>query len=1344
MKKLSTFILSAMVAATGFSATNLSDARIYLNPGHGSWGPNDRPMATIPYPNLASGMPDTCGFFESNTNLWKALKVGSTLEKMGVKHENIMYSRVKNGPFPYVKGAADEEKYNRPLSEICEEVCANNFDMFLSIHSNAATEGTSTNYPLFEYRGKDGKGNEYVAGSYDMCEATWPLLYSNQIDVMSYYSPTNPNIRGDYNFNSTWDETGRTDPKTGETYYGKLGVLKHNAPGFLSEGYFHTYQPARHRALNKDYCGQEGVRYARGIAAYFNNAGEKTGYIMGTVKDLHEVMKNDLYKYTVGSDDQWVPINGAVVELYKGTTKVATYNVDNLYNGVFVFEGLEPGDYTLNCTANDYKPLADTYKTAVTVKANATSYSKLYLEATSYVPPTPDPVVYENYPDPVQDPYLTVASQYNVTAGSQLTVADLKDMKIRKSIVRGDSTFVLAYTTDNKPVIAIVDYTNQKVIKQLNVTGAQGVQYPISDIAFTADSILVACNMEETQFADANVPAGATRGVLRVYKWNNLDEAPVEWFTSNKSGNFNNANTGKTLAYTGTSKKGSAIVSAVTTGSSKNIRFLIFNIIDGQLSTDLRNQDAKYNAVTYGDDFTLTTSPRDPGNLIIDGSSSLPTEFKLNSTDVAAPTLVGDWSNADLDKTEINATYFKYAKHSLMVVPSKTGTKAIKLFDITDGLNSAKTIVVNSVNTDKVSNSSTKDAATTATYSTIGSRVNNADLSLTYVQDNNATIYTTKGTEQPVVKGVFAYGLTVTSSESAYTFKFSANTDANEGAVILYDQTTGKEVGRKAIANVKAGENSIIVNKSELPIANKLDWSIQLIGNSIPTISRITDLSDNNHFARIAGVAIDKSTESDYFGRVYVSSNKAGDAGGRTVTKGLYVYNADLTPQSTTAYGESSLNSNYRMGVDQKGSIYISDWSDPNSGVWIADPANLSTPFKNLFRNCTRDADGMFTNTEGVAVGGSTTSAVPFGSGDDMMLFTACEDYKVDGTGNNITAYQLGSTKDSWEEAPTIVYNVGKLEANGNMEILPDNNGVWVAQTRNSGNNKPSVPSLIYVNDNSDVLFNSGDALAADLDGTLGSGFAISNDGKTMVICNGSNAFAFYDLTWTNGIPSLKYKYSFTHDSSYSGSIYQMAFDPAGNLLTAGTYFASYAMPTTDNESTIAAKKAYAIDGRKLTIAAPTGLKASANDATTFKLEWTAPASTDFTGYNLYLNGTKVGTAAATDVSYLYTKPAPGTYLLGITATYPGDVESELATIEYEVSSVESVENNVTVTVSPNPTTGLVNISSPEEIVSVKLFNSNGALVLDEANSQINVSMLPSGIYFIKVNNLEPVRLIKK
>ena len=107
MKKILLLAVAAIMAAGAMQAKTADEIRIYLNPGHGSWGPNDRPMATISYPMLPeTGRPDTCGFYESNTNLWKVLQLGETLENMGISHDNIVYSRVKNGPYPYVSDVA--------------------------------------------------------------------------------------------------------------------------------------------------------------------------------------------------------------------------------------------------------------------------------------------------------------------------------------------------------------------------------------------------------------------------------------------------------------------------------------------------------------------------------------------------------------------------------------------------------------------------------------------------------------------------------------------------------------------------------------------------------------------------------------------------------------------------------------------------------------------------------------------------------------------------------------------------------------------------------------------------------------------------------------------------------------------------------------------------------------------------------------------------------------------------------------------------------------------------------------------------------------------------------------
>ena len=165
----------ALTCGTAYAGKTADQVRIYINPGHGSWTGNDRPCQTIGRQPYTIENVDTTGFFESNTNLHKGFALLDKLVEAGVPFDrtknqtnsnpdrigaaldmsqHIVMSHVKVGPYPAHKGD-DNGAYNRPLSGIREEVEANNFDVFISIHSNAAGEGSPTIYPLFLLSDKD-------------------------------------------------------------------------------------------------------------------------------------------------------------------------------------------------------------------------------------------------------------------------------------------------------------------------------------------------------------------------------------------------------------------------------------------------------------------------------------------------------------------------------------------------------------------------------------------------------------------------------------------------------------------------------------------------------------------------------------------------------------------------------------------------------------------------------------------------------------------------------------------------------------------------------------------------------------------------------------------------------------------------------------------------------------------------------------------------------------------------------------------------------------------------------------------------------------------------------------
>lgn len=92
-----------------------------------------------------------------------------------------------------------------------------------------------------------------------------------------------------------------------------------------------------------------------------------------------------------------------------------------------------------------------------------------------------------------------------------------------------------------------------------------------------------------------------------------------------------------------------------------------------------------------------------------------------------------------------------------------------------------------------------------------------------------------------------------------------------------------------------------------------------------------------------------------------------------------------------------------------------------------------------------------------------------------------------------------------------------------------------------------------------------------------------------------------------------------------------------------------------------------------------------------------------------------------------------------------GDFGSPLAGNYVALTSTSIDNNNANNSISfyPNPTTGIVNFSKTLEFVTV--FDMAGKTVLSTNNvNSINIEGLNSGVYFIRINNTETQKLIKK
>ena len=1217
MKKIF-MILAAALLTVSMSAADLTGKRIYVNPGHGSWGPNDRPMATIPYPNLpTTKMPDTLGFYESNTNLWKCMYLGEKLEAAGA---TVLYSRTQSGPWPYEmkngdypdykwsKGAGiadptlgwqltdsydahpDYEKYNRSLSEVSREVEENNIDYFISVHSNASSEGSTANFPLMLYRGPDAysgansvDGAEYVEGSYEKAK----LANEEKLKIMKagidVPSSTNLNTRGDWNF------YGSTSTLTinGKTYKGYLGVMKHGASGYLSEGYFHTYQPARHRALNQDYCHMEGLDYYRAIINYYGADQETTGYIVGTVKDQYNKMSNSLFTYTPKSNDQWVPCNGAEVILKKGGVEVARYNVDTLYNGIFVFEGLEPGDdYSLDASCDGFFPLDDQYKVPFSVKANETTYSMIYLTDTTWTPPT---IVYEDYPNPDQPAYLGLPSVFEMTEQPVRDFAEIIKGTVKRTLQSGDSTILLSHEEDGTPHIYLIksslntiDTISTDSIIPVDTTNL-GDYLALSDIALTCDGKLVGVNYVRCQYGDAQVDAGYKRGTKYFYIWDKLADDARVWFTAQDGANSYRSDVGYTLAVRGESKDCQVLVSARhynATSGGGTFRYSCYTVTDGTPSyifygnSIALDENPVHDGTRDGENIQFTLSPRgEKKDFIMDADKVTPNEFRLPGGQNEDPTPLGQIP-AELMHVKFNgATYFKYAGHSLMAAPTTDAegkVTGVQVLDITEGLD--KAVVVKTTNTNLAD-------TIEATYASASAKVKGTDLYLYLLVDNKMYSFTTVGVAQPVVPSIVAYNLNVVKEADNYVFTFDANDNAVLAELVFY--ADGEEVGTRSIEVVK-GANEITLAAIELPgeMGQELTWAVELQGGAIGNFGIVA--SDNSLIesstSRLFN-AVNTNPELDNFGKIYIMHRAGSSTSANAPKSGIWEFDHNLAKQNTEVYkgGVAKFGNPTRMSMDREGYLYIADWADGNSGIFMANTADMTQPFTQFFAG-TRQSSGAFSNN-GVYTGSSTPGCYVYDNGEEVKLFVYNEDAAGTLPANGMAVYNIGQEDGTilhkWETAPSAVYTLtGQANTEGNP--WGTSHGFFVSQVREDGQNNSGATSLkFYSNDGTEQMSAASDEYKEIITGSNAGGYAVSADESVLIFNDGAQQFLVFDITWEGDKPVLALRYTIKHGIA---KIRQMNWDYAGNIVCsgdAGIHIVS--LPKAENVTLVPAKKALTV-----------------------------------------------------------------------------------------------------------------------------------------------------------------------
>ena len=1140
-KILATAAMSLLVGASAYAVTP-QEIRIYINPGHGSWSANCRPMGTVKHGanNAYSDVNnDTANFFESNTNLQKAFGVLEKLIEYGVPFDrtknqtnsnphrigaaldmsqNIVMSHVKVGGYPAYTDYSthtenpDNDYYDRTLSVISAEVNANDFDMMISIHSNAAS-GIETNYLYYAI---DGYGSDDAkdALSKEMSRCGWNHSILDRHQQWTHYDYT-----------MTKEDLAAGKGKIGKQ---QLGVLRHNVPGYLVEGYFHTYQPSRHRAMNWDVDRMEGVTYARGIADYFGWTKENTGDIYGVVRDLHEKFSHEFYTGRVGTPDIYLPLNNVKVILKKAGAEVATYTTDDEYNGAFVFAGLEPGEYTVEFEHADYKAIDPV---AVTVEAAKTAYPTAYLENVAYIPPKN---VYVNYPDSLAGKDYALADAYNVKGSEVSLLAEqLAGKKVRRQLVRDNKLYVLALDDTNEPYIYLADLvagTATELDKAAVVMGANG-RLKISDIALTADHVLIASGLSKNQYDDSNVEDGEVRGSVHFYKWSQnaetgLPETCELWFTTDYCCNFFRGKLGKTIAYSGTLEDGIITASCPHGTHTSNIamRWAQFAIVDGQLSGTARidcwvneaNEVHFYgDALSDCDDYELATSPLNKDNFVLDGNKISP--FEWYNAD-GEGLLIG---RNELVAAKVNgANYFKYNGKTVMTAPAvneEGKLTGLVAFDITNGFDKATEIKVNGAQIDAA------DYVYASAHGELALEIDDSDrdnpktvgaeIEFFLVVDGKVYKYTTDGVDQPATANVYAHDLELLLSDDGNNNPKLAFclTGASSNVEIILTPVAGGEDVVYSLGALAEGAHTYEVDLSALK--GEYTWAVSVanktnIGTDI--LYTVKTWSDGN-----GGVAVDNDPESDNFGNVYVSADASG----------IYAFNADGEALSETALWANHGGSLQRAAVSN-GKLYVADNSSAKPGVWMLDPANPAT--------------------ENQVTSAAASCAVAFyGEGADRTMYTTSAVISAvasGASGYQLYKYAIGEA-DTWTTNPTWVSAAdAKMFGSSMQSVIAVESGQIVSQYRTGSSNY--APAFFFV-DNAGTIYNYATDLQSQLPGSEKGGMALSKDGKLFAIAGLNASIQVYDVVWSGGVPAFTHKVSIPTNAGY---IWQMAFDYANNL----------------------------------------------------------------------------------------------------------------------------------------------------------------------------------------------------
>lgn len=293
----------------------------------------------------------------------------------------------------------------------------------------------------------------------------------------------------------------------------------------------------------------------------------------------------------------------------------------------------------------------------------------------------PNTIDYPNADGTVQGSY-TPEFVANTEAGEPA-----ENEMIHRALVRDGKWYVLSSVAGVDPKISIYDAETGELTKTLDMTGVSGGTIALNDIAFTADGVLLGCNL-------STVPYAGGGDTWKIYKWTSDDAAPAvfsEVTAATMLGNWTSAVAGVSFAVSG--KLDDLYVYTATYSATVETR--TYRIAGIQFSSGVAGtavyalNNNYYTEAAWGKTPVLQVTPSSRNNLLVDSEIMQPKEYTFEWEGTRLP--MNDYASTPSGLLSDKAQGLSFLRFSSKVYAyaaniADDGTLSAAMYNVTDSI----------------------------------------------------------------------------------------------------------------------------------------------------------------------------------------------------------------------------------------------------------------------------------------------------------------------------------------------------------------------------------------------------------------------------------------------------------------------------------------------------------------------------------------------------------------------------------------------------------------------------------------------------------------------------------